>query len=228
VRRESVSAALSFEYRAMHKSYKAMRLLNSVRITAGPVITGVITGVITAIISIGWMSFARADNVVDNLEDAYLVQPGDVLTISVWKEPDLQAEVLVRPDGGLSFPLAGDVASGGLSIASLQQTITKKLLKYIPDPVVTIGVKQASGSHIYVVGKVNRPGEFSLNRPLNVMQALSLAGGATPFASLNDIRVLRRDSGHQTAIEFRYNDVEKGRALDQNILLKSGDTVVVP
>jgi len=161
-------------------------------------------------------------------ESGYQIQPGDVLTVSVWKEQELQGEVLVRPDGGLSFALAGDIAVEGKTVTELQDLLTERLRKYIPDPVVTITVKVASGSRIYVLGKVNHPGEYSLYRPLDVMQALSLAGGTTPFAAVNDIAILRREGGKQKAIGFRYGDVEKGRALEQNLLLKSGDTVVVP
>ena len=162
-------------------------------------------------------------------EYAYLLQPGDVLAISVWKEPDLQAEILVRPDGGISFPLAGDILVKESTIQDLQAEITERLKKYIPDPVVTVALKLLVGNRIYVVGKVNRPGEFSYSKPLDVMQALSLAGGTTPYASLDDILILRRlPSGDRVSLPFRYSEVERGRNLDQNVVLKSGDTVVVP
>jgi polysaccharide biosynthesis/export protein len=98
----------------------------------------------------------------------------------------------------------------------------------VPDAVVTVQVKAASGNRVFVIGKVNRPGDFALIRPIDVMQALSLAGGATPFADTNGIRVLHRDGSRQTAIRFRYSDVARGRHLEQNIVLQSGDTVVVP
>jgi polysaccharide export outer membrane protein len=160
--------------------------------------------------------------------EPYLIQPGDIVTISVWKETDLTAEVLVRPDGGLSFPLAGDQMAAGHTVEELRQAIDAKIRKYIPDPVVTVAVKLIGGNRIYVVGKVNRPGEYPFSRPVDVMQSLSLAGGATPFAGLNDIRILRRENGKQSAIPFRYEDVAAGRKLDQNVLLRSGDTVVVP
>jgi polysaccharide export outer membrane protein len=160
---------------------------------------------------------------------AYRIQPGDLLTIAVWKETDLQAEVLVRPDGGLSFPLAGDERAEGRTVDELRKILSEKLKKFIPDPVVTVAVRALGGNRIYVVGKVNRPGEFPFSRPLDVMQSLSLAGGATSFADLNDIRILRReDDGKQSVISFRYDEVARGRHLDQNVLLKSGDTVVVP
>lgn len=168
-------------------------------------------------------SFASADEV-----EAYRIQSGDVLTIAVWKEKELESEVIVRPDGGVSFPLAGDLAAAGGTVEDLRRTLDERLRKYIPDPVVTVAVKATTGNRIYVVGKVNRPGDFLLNRPLDVMQALAMAGGATPFADTNDVRVLRREAGQQTVIRFRYEDVAKGHRLEQNVLLRSGDTVVVP
>lgn len=162
------------------------------------------------------------------LPDSYVIQPGDVLQISVWKEPDLQGEVVVRPDGGVGFPLSGDVQAAGGSAKALREALRERLAKYLDDPEVTVVVKVASGSRIYVQGKVNRQGEFPLLRPTDVMQALALAGGATPFADVDDIRILRREGQQQIVIRFRYNDVAKGRRLEQNILLRSGDTVVVP
>ena len=136
--------------------------------------------------------------------------------------------ILVRPDGGLSFPLVGDVAASGKSIEALSKEFTERLEHYIPKPVVTIAVKTIGGNRIYVVGKVAHPGEFPFSRPVDVMQALSLAGGTTEFAALNDIVILRRDNGALQAIHFRYGDVERGKDLAQDVLLHSGDTVVVP
>jgi polysaccharide export outer membrane protein len=159
---------------------------------------------------------------------AYLVQPGDVLEISVWKEKDLQREVLVRPDGGLSFPLAGDIQASGKTIEDLRKELVTRLQKYIPDPVVTISMRQITGHKIYVIGKVNRPGEYTAVRQVDVVQALSMAGGLTPYASANNIKVLRRVNGVETAIPFRYGKIESGDALEENILLQGGDVVVVP
>lgn len=159
---------------------------------------------------------------------AYLLQPGDLLQVSVWKETDLTSEILIRPDGGLSFPLAGDLHAAGHTVAELTVLLGKKIQKFEPDAVVTVLVKAAAGNRIYVIGKVARPGDFPLNRPTDVMQALSLAGGATPFADTKGIRILRRNGDTESSISFRYGDVERGRRLEQNILLQSGDTVVVP
>ncbi len=160
--------------------------------------------------------------------EGYQLHAGDVLQIVVWKEPDLQQEVLVRPDGGLTFPLVGDVHAAGQTIAELTRTLEERVRKYVPDAVVTVVLKSAGGSQVFVIGKVNHPGTFPLVGPLDVMQALSLAGGATPFADLNGIRILRRSEGHQTSIPFKYGQVLHGRHLEQNIPLQSGDTVVVP
>jgi polysaccharide export outer membrane protein len=160
--------------------------------------------------------------------DAYIVQPGDVLTISVWRERDLQGEMAVRPDGGINFPLAGDIVVAGKTIEQIQKDIAAKLTKYVPDPVVTATVKQSQGNKIYVVGKVNKPGEYASNRTIDVMQALSMAGGPNPFASVNKIKIIRRVNGEQKIFYFKYSRVEKGKDLEQNIILQGGDIVVVP
>ena len=159
---------------------------------------------------------------------SYLLQPGDVLTVSVWKEPDLSIDLLVRPDGGITMPLAGEIEAAGHSVEEVRTVIDERLRHFLSKPAVTLIVKQTLGNQIFVIGKVTHPGQYPLNRPVDVLQALSLAGGVTPFAAVNDIRVLRRDGQRQVTMSFRYGDVEKGRNLQQNILLQSGDTVVVP
>ncbi len=169
-------------------------------------------------------------NVQAGLADAkgYTLQPGDVLTVSVWKETDLQQPVLVRPDGGISFPLVGDIQVKGKTVEDVRQIITSKLAKLIPDVQVNVALQELNGNLIYVVGKVNRPGVYPFNQNVDVLQALGMAGGATAFAALNDIKIMRRESGRLKSIEFRYSDMEKGRNLQQNIILQSGDTVLVP
>ena len=158
----------------------------------------------------------------------YTLQPGDVIDVSVWKEPDLQREVLIRPDGGLSFPLAGDITTTGMTVEAVRVAITDRLKKYLPNPVVTVAVKTIGGNRIYVLGKVNHAGEFTFSSPVDVMPALSLAGGTTPYAASNDIVILRRHDGRVEALRFRYGEVERGKELSQDVLLQSGDTVVVP
>lgn len=158
----------------------------------------------------------------------YLMGPEDTLEIAVWKEESLQREVLVRPDGMISFPLLGDLQAAGRTPSQLKAEITKKLKKYIPAPVVTVMVVKVAGYKIYVIGQVKKAGQFQVGRYLDVMQALALAGGLTPFASENNIIILRRKNGRETVLGFEYAAVKKGRKLDQNIVLESGDVVVVP
>ena len=159
---------------------------------------------------------------------AYHLQPGDVIEVSVWKEADLQREILVRPDGGLTFPLAGEVDTTGKSVENIRAILAERLQKYIPAPVVTVALKSIGGNRIYVLGKVNHAGEFPFANSVDVMQAIGLAGGTTPYAALNDIVILRRQNGRQQAFNFHYAEVARGRNLSQNIQLESGDTVVVP
>jgi polysaccharide export outer membrane protein len=169
-----------------------------------------------------------AEEAASTATAAYHLQPGDILDVSVWKETELQREILIRPDGGLTFPLAGEVDATGKSVEEVRAILTERLKRYVPAPVVTVALKTIGGNRIYVIGKVNHAGEFPFNNSLDVMQALSLAGGATPFAALNDIVILRRQNGRQQAFNFRYSQVARGRDLTQNIQLQSGDTVVVP
>ena len=159
---------------------------------------------------------------------AYLVMAEDVLEISVWKEESLKREVLIRPDGMMSFPLVGHIQAAGMTPEELEKIIAKRLKSYISDPVVNVSVIKASGNKIYVVGKVNRPGMYVVGQFVDVMQALSLAGGLTPYADGDDITILRREGNKELVFEFDYDDVEDGDSLEQNIVLKSGDTVVVP
>lgn len=163
-----------------------------------------------------------------SVADPYLIQPGDVIEVSVWKEDDLTKSVIVRPDGRIAFPLVGEATAAGNTVESVRKELSDKLSKYIPDPVVTVSMQQLSGNIIYVIGKVNRPGQFPILRNVDVMQALSMAGGTSTYASLNKIKILRRNGTKLTAIPFEYGDVEKGNNLEQNIILKAGDVVVVP
>lgn len=158
----------------------------------------------------------------------YQIGPEDLLEIVVWKEEGLRKEVLVRPDGGISFPLIGDLQAEGKTPSALQAEITRLLSRYIPRPSVSVSLLKTASYKIYVIGKVNKPGEFTLGRPVDVLQALSLAGGLTPFASTDAIRILRKSREAETSFLFDYRKVQRGLDLDQNIQLRSGDTVVVP
>jgi polysaccharide export outer membrane protein len=167
---------------------------------------------------------ARAESV------PYHINPGDVLVVYVWNEKDLSQEVLVHPDGKISLPLAGQLKAGGLTAEEVQNNLAEALAKFMQDkPSVAVAIKQTAGNKIYVLGKVNRPGEYPITQPTDVMQALAIAGGLNSFAAENSINILHRNKdGSQKAIKFRYSDVKSGDELNTNILLDSGDVVVVP
>ncbi len=158
----------------------------------------------------------------------YKINPGDVLNVAVWREPDLKLDILVRPDGKISFPLAGDVQAAGNSVEEVRQLLTKQLEKLIPDLVVSVSILQINGNKVFVIGQVNKPGEINANPYIDVMQALSIAGGANAFADVNNISILRGSGSQQIAIPFDYSEVEDGEDLQQNIILRAGDVIVVP
>ncbi len=177
------------------------------------------------------LTVAHAQEVTESeppVRPPYKLNPGDILTITVWKEEDLQRQVIVRPDGAFSFPLTGDVQAEGRSVEEVRQAVAERLERYIPDPVVTVAAEELRGNKVYVIGQVNRPGEFLATGQVDVMQALSMGGGTTTFAQLGDIKILRRANGQLIAIPFDYKAVEKGKRLNQNIVLEPGDVVVVP
>lgn len=170
---------------------------------------------------------ARAEEPAD---DTYRLNPGDMLGIFVWNEESLTREVMVRPDGYISMPLAGHIRAGGHTPGEVEAELTRQLSKYLKDtPTITVSLQAIHGNRIFVLGKVNRPGEYPIIRPTDVMQALSVAGGLNAFAAEGDVVILRREAdGSQQAIPFRYNRVKNGRDLDTNIILRAGDVVVVP
>ena len=169
----------------------------------------------------------RADEAAA-IDEKYKIQPGDVLEVSVWKEESLLKVVQVRPDGEISLPLVNEIQAQGVTVAELREIITERLIKFIPDPVVSVSTLSLAGNKVYVIGNVINPGQIVADTYLDVLKALSIAGGTSPFASANKIKVLRRKNGQLFSIPFRYGDIEKGKDLEQNIILKSGDIVLVP
>lgn len=157
----------------------------------------------------------------------YRIVPGDVLEISVWREEGLNNKVLVRADGGISYPLIGNAIAGGLTVEQLRGDLKDRLAEFLTDPEVSVSVVN-SNQRVYVVGKVNKPGDFPMPSRITVMQALALAGGLTPFADRDDIGVLRHDGPGTVRLPFDYDSAEAGEDLRQNILLENGDVVVVP
>src|SRR5262245_31781424 len=159
---------------------------------------------------------------------SYLLGPEDVVKVSVWKDEHLTQEVVVRPDGMISFPLVGDIPAAGRTVEDVRLDLVKRLNKFVPNPHVSVLATKIQSYKIYVIGRVNKPGEFLVGHYTDVLQALSLAGGLTPYAAENDIKVIRRKDGEEVMFEFRYGDAKKGKDLKQNILLQRGDVVLVP
>lgn len=158
----------------------------------------------------------------------YRISPEDLLDISVWREPDLQKQVVVRPDGGISFPLVGDIQAAGKTPNQLAEEMATELQAFIPDAVVTVSLAELRGLRIYVSGSVEKPGQYTVGRYVDVLQAISLAGGLTPFANERAIKVIRREGGRERVFDFDYRAVQRGQNLDQNIMLQPDDVVVVP
>lgn len=159
----------------------------------------------------------------------YVISPGDVLDISVWKEPEISFRNLpVRPDGKISLPLINDVQAAGLTATQLSIAITQRLKKFIEDPQVTVVVAAVNSQHYYVLGEVLHAGVFPLLPGITVLQALSAAGGFTQFANTKKVYILRSVNGAQKKMPFNYKDVVQGKNLQENIRLKPGDTIIVP
>ncbi len=177
---------------------------------------------LVCVISISLVSLAS------NAQESYQLNPGDILQISVWNEEALQQEVLVLPDGTISFPLVGILKVANRTPGQVQEEIKEKLSKLIPDPEINLTVRAVEGNNIFIIGKVVRPGRFPMSSPTDVVQALSLAGGFTPYADAEKIQILRRTGNKQKVIKFDYSKISDGQALESNILLQSGDTIVVP
>jgi len=156
--------------------------------------------------------------------DTYKIKEGDALQISVWGEETLQKEVKVLPDGSISFPLAGRVDVVDATAAEVEKRVTEKLKTYLPDPQVTVIVSNIEGNRVFVLGKVTKPGPVLMTGPMTVMQALSLAGGLDKFAEPGSIKVLRG----QNVMMVDYNAIMRGQNLGSNVVLKTGDTVLVP
>lgn len=154
--------------------------------------------------------------------------PEDLLEISVWKDEALTKQVVVRPDGKISFPLVGDVDVKGRTVEEVRQSLEASIKAFVPDAPVTVMVGAVRSPKVYVVGKVAKPGLYIMAEPIRVMQGLAMAGGTTPFADKDDILIIRKDNSGQKAYKFNYTEVAKGKDLDQNMMLEPGDTVVVP
>ena len=156
------------------------------------------------------------------------IGPGDILEISVWKDENLSRDVIVPPDYVISFPLVGDLYVKQTSVGKLRKMVAKKLSEFIPEPSVTVMLKEINSWKAYVIGKVTNPGVFAIDMETSVMQVLAMAGGLNPFASEDDVHILRNQGGKTVKIPFDYGKVLSGKNLEQNITLQRGDVIVVP
>ena len=159
----------------------------------------------------------------------YKVHPGDKLIVGVYDDPKLLPQAItITPDGKISYPLVGELQVGGKTVEQVRLEMETKLKKYISDPIATVVVTDVKGNVVYVIGQVTKPGAIVMNPTINVLQALSMVGGANPYAKLDSIIVIRSSSGGQRVLPFKYGAVSSGKDLAQNVQLESGDVVVVP
>ena len=158
----------------------------------------------------------------------YKIGSGDIIQIVTWKEPDFSRdEILVRIDGKITFPLLGDIQAAGLTPADLKKGIEAKLKEYVDAPIVTVTIKSPGSQKFYILGEVNKTGEYDLKKELRVLQAFALAGGFTEWAK-KEIIVLRYEDGKEKIIRINYKNISRGEDLSQNIELKANDTIIVP
>ena len=188
------------------------------------------TGIKPIVLSV-FLIFTSAVTAVANAApalEAYLLNPGDQLMVSVWNEESLERTITVLPDGKISFPLVGHIAAAGETASILEDKITTKLDAFIADPEVNVTVTKTRGNVSYVVGKVLKPGPIVMVQATTVMQALAMAGGLNEFASANSIKIIRSKGEQETLLKVRYSDLEKGSDLSSNHRLEAGDVIVVP
>jgi len=161
-------------------------------------------------------------------EDQYLIGQADTLEISIYGEKDLVRELVVRPDGRVSFPLVGDIEVAGKSPTQVKIAVEAKVREFVPDASASVIVTGLGSLQYYVLGKVTKPGSYNMSRPVTVLQALATAGGLATFAKEEEILIIRGEGKETRSMPFNYADVKRGKSLEQNILLERGDVVLVP
>ena len=186
--------------------------------------------VMVAVVLICFFSFAvfAQEKTAPSPVVDYVIGPGDVLDISVWKEEALTKLVTVLPDGKISFPLVGSIMAGGKTLDQFSKELEQRLSRFVPDLNLSVLVHQVNSMMVYIIGRVNNPGRFILNSNIDVMQALAMAGGLTPFAEQGNVKIFRETKGGKKIFEFDYDDVAEVKKLKQHIMLKRGDLIVVP
>jgi polysaccharide export outer membrane protein len=159
----------------------------------------------------------------------YKIGAGDVLAVLFWRDKELSSEVIVRPDGLITLPVLNEVQAAGLTTEQLRERVAEKAAKFVAQPaIVSVVVRQIFSRSVYITGRVLKPGSYPLTGPLTVVQLISLAGGLGEYANKGRIVILRTEQGRQVSYLFNYGDVANRKALDQNITLRPGDSVIVP
>ena len=175
-----------------------------------------------------WVVMNSGMAVAAEKSDIYQLHQGDKVLISVWREEALQKEIVVLPDGSITFPLIGRVEVAGLTTPEVEQNIATKLKKYLPEPIVSVVIVGIDGNRAFVTGKVLHPGSLIISGPITVLQAISIAGGLDRFADEGGIKVIRPKPDGQEVLRVNYGDILSGKNVSTNVQLKAGDTVVVP
>ena len=172
---------------------------------------------------------AAAPRVTDPvIPPGYVIGADDVLSIVYWKDKDMSADAKVRPDGRIALPLINEVQAAGLTPAQLHEKLIEESKKYMEDANITVVVREINSRKAFITGEVYKPGPYPLTQPTTVMQLIAMAGGLREYANSKKIVIMRTENGKPIRLPFNYKDIIEGKNLTQNIVLKPGDTVVVP
>jgi polysaccharide export outer membrane protein len=170
----------------------------------------------------------ESNSAVDKSDADYLIGPGDVLSIDVWKEEELSKQVSVRLDGKISLPLVNDIEAAGLTLVQLREQLAEKYKDFVDVPEVSVTVIESRSKRIYLLGKVTRPGEYPLQKDMTIVQAISLAGGLAEWADSSDVKLIRKIKGTEKTFRVDYDAIVSGEDLAQNVQLEPDDTIFVP
>ncbi len=192
----------------------------------GVILTGLVCFFL-AVTSVGWCEEEAAGPEVHGSGD-YLIGAGDLIEVVVWKNPEVSGEFRIRPDGKFSMPLIGDVLAEGMTTDTISMQVEKKLKLFIDSPFVSTIVRETTSNRIYILGEVARPGAYPIDSSLSVLQALALAGGFTEFADRGRLLLVRGSGADQQKTTISYTRILKGSVDEDNVVLKRGDTLVVP
>ena len=172
--------------------------------------------------------YEQANPPTSESDDDYVIGPGDILSIDVWKEPELSKQVSVRLDGNISLPLVNDIDAAGLTSKELREQLTQKYKDFVDVPEVSVTLIESRSKRIYLLGKINRPGEYPLQKNMTIVHAISLAGGLAEWADASDIKLIRKIKGTEKTFRVDYDAIVSGEDLGQNIQLQPDDTIFVP